>query len=48
VATVRGLAELNPKTLALMHGSSFAGDGASALQRLADDYETRIFAASSA
>jgi flavorubredoxin len=46
VATVRGLAELNPSTLALMHGSSFAGDGASALQRLADDYETRITAAS--
>jgi flavorubredoxin len=46
-ATVRGLADLNPKTLALMHGSSFAGDGASALRRLADDYETRITAASS-
>ena len=46
VATVRGLAELNPNTLALMHGSSFAGDGATALQRLADDYETRITAAS--
>ena len=45
-ATVRGLADLNPKTLALMHGSSFAGDGASALRRLADDYETRITAAS--
>jgi flavorubredoxin len=48
VATVRGLAALNPNTLALMHGSSFAGDGATALQRLADDYETRITAASRA
>jgi flavorubredoxin len=46
VATVRGLAELQPRTLALMHGSSFTGDGAGALQRLADDYETRITAAS--
>jgi flavorubredoxin len=47
-AAVRGLAELRPSTLALMHGSSFTGDGASALQRLADDYETRISAASPA
>jgi flavorubredoxin len=47
-ATVRGLAELRPRTLALMHGSSFTGDGAGALQRLADDYETRITEASPA
>jgi flavorubredoxin len=46
VAAVRGLAELRPRTLAVMHGSSFTGDGAGALQRLADDYETRIVAAS--
>jgi len=48
VATVRGLAELRPRTLAVMHGSSFTGDGAGALQRLADDYETRIAVATSA
>ena len=47
-ATVRGLAELRPRTLALMHGSSFSGDCASTLQRLADDYGTRITAASPA
>lgn len=29
------LADLNPKTLAIMHGSSFAGDGARALRGLA-------------
>src|ERR1700722_4734709 len=46
VEAVRGLAELPPRTLALMHGSSFNGDCASTLQRLADDYETRITAAS--
>ena len=39
-ASVRSLAELRPQTLAVMHGSSFTGDGASALERLADDYET--------
>ena len=32
-ATIRGLAELAPRTLALMHGPSFAGDGAAALAR---------------
>ena len=47
-ATVRGPAELRPRTLALMHGSSFSGDCASTLQRLADDYGTRITAASPA
>ena len=47
-ASVRSLAELRPQTLAVMHGSSFTGDGASALERLADDYETRITAASPA
>ena len=29
------LADLNPSTIAVMHGSSFAGDGASALRGLA-------------
>ena len=34
--TLRALADLAPTTLALMHGSSFRGDGAAALRRLAD------------
>ena len=41
-ATIRRLAELSPRTLALMHGPSFAGDGAAALRALADDYDRRI------
>lgn len=40
------LAELEPKTLALMHGSSFAGNCGSALRALADDYRRRIGTAS--
>lgn len=32
------LADLQPRTLAIMHGSSFAGDGAAALRGLADHY----------
>lgn len=32
---LEGLAELSPRTLALMHGSSFAGDGAAQLRGLA-------------
>ena len=41
-ATIRRLAELAPHTLALMHGPSFAGDGAAALHGLATDYARRI------
>ena len=41
-ATIRGLAKLAPRTLALMHGPSFAGDGAAALRALADDYDRRV------
>ena len=37
--TIRKLAGLKPKTLALMHGPTFIGDGADALNRLADYYE---------
>ena len=37
--TIRRLAELRPRTLALMHGSSFRGDGAQALRELAELYE---------
>lgn len=40
-STIRGLAPLKPKTLALMHGPAFAGDGAAALLALADDYDRR-------
>lgn len=41
-ATIRGLSALAPRTLALMHGPSFKGDGAAALRALADDYDRRI------
>jgi hypothetical protein len=44
-STIRGLAKLEPRTLALMHGPSFAGDGAAALRALADDYDRRTQAA---
>ena len=40
--TIRGLADLAPRTLALMHGPSFAGNGAAALRALADDYDRRV------
>jgi hypothetical protein len=40
-ATIRGLARLSPRRLALMHGPSFAGDGAAALRALAHEYERR-------
>ena len=39
--TIRGLAKLSPRTLALMHGPSFSGDGGAALRALADDYDRR-------
>lgn len=41
-ATIRGLADLAPAVLAVMHGSSFAGDGAAVLAGLADDYDRRL------
>jgi len=37
------LAKLSPRTLALMHGPSYSGDGGSALRALADDYDRRAF-----
>lgn len=40
--TLRRLADLEPRTLALMHGPAFAGDGAAALRGLADAYEARM------
>ncbi len=41
-ATLRKLAELKPRTLALMHGPAFTGDCATALLTLADDYDRRV------
>jgi hypothetical protein len=43
--TVRRLADLAPRTLALMHGSSCAGDTAAALRDLASAYDKRLRAA---
>jgi len=40
-ATIRSLATLSPRTLALMHGPSFSGDGRAALSALADEYDRR-------
>lgn len=40
--TVRKLADLAPRTLALMHGPSFAGDAPGAMRALADWYEARL------
>jgi flavorubredoxin len=41
-ATIRGLSKVKPKTLALMHGPSFTGNGVAALNALADDYDARV------
>jgi flavorubredoxin len=38
--TLEQLAQLTPTTLALMHGASYAGDGAGQLRGLADGYAT--------
>jgi flavorubredoxin len=38
-ATIRGLGELQPRTLAIMHGSSFEGDGHQTLHDLAAAYD---------
>ena len=46
--TIRRLAELEPRTLALMHGPAYAGDCRQALLDLADAYEARVLAASGA
>lgn len=43
--TLRRLAGLSPTTLAVMHGSSYAGHAATALYELADAYERRLHAA---
>jgi flavorubredoxin len=44
-ATIERLAELEPRTLAMMHGSSFTGDGGVPLRALAKFYAERISAA---
>ncbi|MBI4883402.1 MAG: MBL fold metallo-hydrolase [Actinobacteria bacterium] len=41
-STIEQLAALAPRTLALMHGSSFSGDCAGALQALAGAYRDRL------
>ncbi len=40
--TLRRLAALEPRTLAVMHGSSFRGDGGALLRTLADVYEQKF------
>lgn len=40
--TIRRLADLEPRTLAIMHGPSYAGDCRQALLDLADAYEARL------
>jgi flavorubredoxin len=42
--TIRRLAALAPSALGLMHGSSFTGEGAAALEGLAGFYEERLAA----
>ena len=41
-ATIRRLARLEPRTLAVMHGSSFSGAAAPVLDRLADFYDDQL------
>jgi flavorubredoxin len=41
-ATIRALSKFAPRTLALMHGPSFTGDSAAALNALAEDYDRRV------
>jgi flavorubredoxin len=41
-ATYRRLADLEPRTLAIMHGSSYHGDCAALLRTMADVYEERF------
>ncbi len=42
MGAIRRLADLSPRTLALMHGPSYSGDGATALRALADNYDRRV------
>jgi len=45
VSVVHNLSKLAPKRLAVMHGSSFEGDGGAALAGLANHYAARFQAA---
>jgi flavorubredoxin len=40
--TIRKLAELQPATMAIMHGSSYSGDCAGTMNALADYYDKRV------
>lgn len=44
-AVLRALGDLEPTTLAIMHGASFEGDGRSALHDLATGYEAMVASA---
>jgi flavorubredoxin len=46
--TIRRLAELQPQTLAVMHGSCFQGDGARELRELAEVYQSALQAGAAA
>lgn len=41
-STIRALGDLSPTTLAIMHGSSYRGDGRAALHALADAYDEMV------
>jgi flavorubredoxin len=41
-ATIRSLAQLEPETICVMHGSSYSGDGGAQLRALADRYEALL------
>lgn len=41
-STLRSLSKLRPRTLALMHGPAYEGDGAAALLELAGEYDRRV------
>jgi flavorubredoxin len=45
VPTLHQLAELSPATLAIMHGSSYSGDGGAQLRALADGYAAMVASA---
>lgn len=47
-STLRKLAELKPRTLAIMHGPAFTGDCAGALAALGADYDRRMMKAAEA
>jgi flavorubredoxin len=44
-STLRRLADIEPTTLAIMHGPSYSGAGGDALRALAKDYDERVAAA---